>query len=108
MIERCDGRSAYRERSHGVQRVAVDLGGDEGEDEVWDAGGRRKGSVPATVLIIDGHARADVDCAQDRVKRRSEGEQHREDLAHDGRLGGLELFLEFAELHDRCALFYLC
>ena len=86
MIELCDGRSAYRERSHGVQRVAVDLGGDEGEDEVWDAGGRRKGSVPATVLIIDGHARADVECAQDRVKRRSEGEQHREDLAHDGRL----------------------
>ena len=86
MIERCDGRSAYRERSHGVQRIAMDLGRNDGEDEVGDAGGGRKGSVPVTVLIIGKHARADVECAQDRVKRRSEGEQHREDLAHDGGL----------------------
>ena len=43
-----------------------------------------------------------------RVPCRSEREEHRKDLAHDWRLGGLELFFEFAELHDRCALFYLC
>ena len=43
-----------------------------------------------------------------RVPCSSEREEHRKDLAHDGRLGGLELFFEFAELHDRCALFYLC
>ena len=86
MIERCDGRSAYRERSHGVQRVAVDLGRYQGKDEVGDAGEGRRESVPVTVLNIGKHARADVEGPQDRVKRRTEGEQHREDLAHDGRL----------------------
>ena len=34
MIERCEGRSAYREGGHGVQRVAVDLSRNEGKDEV--------------------------------------------------------------------------
>lgn len=85
---------SYGEGGHGVKGIGINLGWDEGENEV----GNSVETVIHCCARVTENIRANVESSKNRVPRRTEGEEHGEYLAHDGRLLSLDGVLDGAEL----------